>query len=188
MLRSRLAFLALVPAMALGYAACTGEVDVEDPEAVLEEEAAIAVPSPDLIGTFRHVRPEPDRLAVLTLKSDGTYHRGLLIGCYGEKCRIDEDDGEYKVWYRGGESFMSLFPNDAREVDEYRYILRDGSLRLRPLGERIWHTLEMDDGAAWCATSNDCALQNLPVGPCASDWYCSANVCTYSCQEPWPEE
>jgi hypothetical protein len=34
---------------------------------------------------------------------------------------------------------------------------------------------------AWCAVSSDCAVQNLPVGPCADAWACSENACAYEC-------
>jgi hypothetical protein len=186
MLRNNLALLALVPAIALGYSACVGEADTEDPEAVMEEEATIVAPNPALIGTFRTVKFEVGQLALLVLKSDGTYHRGTLVACFTGPCNPAADDGKYTLWYRGGEAFMSLYPNSRVDstVDRYQYYLRGSALRITRVGEQSWMTLGKTDGAAWCDATNDCALQNLPVGPCATDWYCAANVCTYSCLPP----
>lgn len=185
MLRTKLALLALVPALALGYSACVGEADTEDPEAVMEEEATIVAPDPALIGTFRAVKLAVGQLALLVLKSDGTYHRGTLVACVTGPCNPASDDGKYTLWYRGGESFMTLYPDSRTASEErYQYYLRGSALRITRIGDPAWMTLGKTDGAAWCDVTNDCALQNLPVGPCATDWYCATNVCTYSCRPP----
>lgn len=183
MLRTHSTLLALLPMIALGYSACVAAPDTEDPEAVFEEEAAIATPNPALIGTFRPERLEVGKLALLVLKADGTYHRGTLVKCVMAPCNPAADDGQYTLTYRGRETFLWLTPEGEGGMDRYQYVLKGGYLRLMRLGDAEWMTLAKTDGAAWCEETLDCRLQNLPTGPCATDWYCSANVCQYSC---WP--
>lgn len=184
MFRKYLALLALVPAITLGYSACTGEGDTEDDEALLQDEAAIVPLNPALIGTFRNVKLQVGQLALLTLKSDGTYHRGTVVACITAPCPPVAEDGTYTLWYRWDDAFMSLYPDGSREVLKYQYLLRESTLRLHPMGTREWITLAKTEGAAWCAVDRDCALQNLPEGPCAADWYCATNTCHYSCLPP----
>lgn len=189
MLRTTLASLALVPALVLGHLACVGAGAVDE-EAVQQEESAIAVTNPALIGTFRGIKLQVGELALLTLKSDGTYHRGTVVACFTTPCYPASEDGAYAVSSRNGETFLALYPEDRSVVERYEYGLRGDTLRLRRLMDTSgkWITMVKTEGASWCDVDNDCHVQNLPEGPCATDWYCAANVCTYSCLPPFPAE
>lgn len=191
MLRTKLALLALVPSMILGYSACTGEVDTEEDEAVLEDEAAIASLPEGLVGTWRASTFAVGQIAALTLKSDGTYHRGRVVACLVAPCPSPEDDGQYTVGYRGTTTYMTLTPavRDP-EPERFEFVMRGDAMRISRLGtSQTWTTLWKSESAAWCAVDHDCALQDLPVGPCATDWYCTPrNICEYSCRPTEPAE
>lgn len=182
MFRTQIVFLALLPALALGWAACAGEVDTEE-DTVVEEGSAMVAPNQGLFGTFRSQPTMFGGISLLALKSDGTYHRIRLIAQettqYGP-----EDDGIYHVTSRGNVNQMTLYSNDSDAIDRYQYVLSKGTLRLMRSGARFWMTLERTPDAAWCGVPRDCSLQNLPIGPCAGAWYCGANTCDYLCRPP----
>jgi hypothetical protein len=184
MLRTYPVLLSLVPAMALGYLACGGEDPVVDRESLGADGAAIIAPSPALIGTFRALKVEAGGLSLLALKSDGTFHRELLVGCVERKCDFKMDDGIFTLSVHDGAPILSLHPPRGGAADDYHYLLRGGRLGLSPVNREGWTVLGKADGAAWCEVTTDCALQNLPEGPCATDWYCKEKVCQYSCQPP----
>ncbi len=182
MLRTQLAFLALLPALALGWGACTGETDSGD-DAVAEEGAAMVAPRPGLFGTFRGKPTALGGLTMLVLKSDGTYHRARLF--VSETAPYaPADDGIYQITVRGGATMMTLYPNASDVVDRYQYVLAGDTLRVWPVDMRAWTTLKRTPDAAWCDVPRDCDLQNLPVGVCAGTWNCGGNVCDYTCGYP----
>ena len=184
MLRTYCAILALVPAIALGYLACGGEGLDGDREIVGQEGAAIVLPSPALIGTFRATKREVGKLSLLAIESNGSYHREILASCNEKTCVVTEDDGKYSLSVRDGEPVLSLRAGREGPIDQYRYALRSGLLWLSPLGRSDFMLLGKTDGSAWCRATRDCDLQNLPEGPCATDWYCQDSVCAYSCLPP----
>lgn len=188
MSRKTHALLALIPAMALGYSACVVEPSTIDEEVVVEEESEIVAPNPALIGTFRNQEFRPGALAMLVLKSDGTYHRGTVVACVTAPCIPPQDDGQYMLWVRGGQTYLSLVPDDGGTAERYQYTLRGDAMRIARLGERGWMSLQKTENAAWCGEPMDCTLQNLPVGPCANEWHCMSNICSYSCQPPILDE
>lgn len=189
MFRTTLTLLALVPALVLGHLACVG-AGVQDEGVVQEEESAIAVLNPDLIGTFRGVKLGVGDLALLTLKSDGTYHRGSVVACVTAPCYPTAEDGAFMVGSRDGHTYLALYPEDRSAIDRYQYAFREGTLRLKRMADTSgqWFSMIKSEGAAWCDEDNDCHVQNLPEGPCATDWYCAANVCAYSCLPHGPAE
>jgi hypothetical protein len=182
MLRTQLAFLALLPALALGWAACTGVAETDE-DAIAEEGTAMVAPRTGLFGTFRGTPTALGGVALLVLKSDGTYHRARLIA-YTTTQFGPEDDGIYHVTSREGTSLLTLYSNRTDVVDRYRYALSGDTLRLMAAGQRYWMTLERTPDAAWCGVPPDCGLQNLPIGPCAGTWYCGATTCDYLCRSP----
>lgn len=189
MARNTFAFLALIPALTLGFMACTGEQATVDEEAVVEQESEIVAPERDLFGTYRNQYFRLGSLALLVLKSDGTYHRGTVVGCStSAPCTPAADDGAYMLWARSGETYVSLYPDDGGRVDRFQYVLKGEMMRITRLGEGNWMTLAKTINASWCGEPVDCTVQNLPVGPCAGEWYCAHDVCGYSCGAPPVEE
>jgi hypothetical protein len=187
MKRTQAALLALIPAFALGYSACVGGAASESDDTTAEEESAMIAPDPGLIGTFRNEENRIDSLSLLVLMRDGTYHRGMTVGCPREACAV-EDDGDYRLWVRGKERFISLYPYSSRIADEYGYVLDGETLRIAEVGNGDWTSLQKTESASWCAEPVDCDLQNLPVGPCAGAWQCARAICNYSCGPIWPTE
>ena len=187
----RTALVALVPAFALGYLACVGEpVSESEESSIVEDEAAMVAPLPSILGTYRNQDYHIGALTLLVLKLDGTYHRGMVVGCVATlPCLPAAEDGHYRLWGRDGASYLSLRPDDtAGVVEQYRYTLAGDTLRIQRVGSPTWMSLQKTTDTAWCAEPDDCALQNLPPGPCAAKWQCGANMCTYRCRLTWPTE
>jgi len=184
MLRTHLAFVALVPALALGGVACT---DVDSGEVVLESEAAIMAPRPDMFGTYRGDARGLGQMPLLVLRSDGTYHRTIVLPCMPGDCPAVADDGLYQLWGRGGGNYVSFYPDDGGPVDRFQYAVAADTLRLRRMTEREAFHLHKTISTPWCAEAVDCQLQNLPAGPCGGGtWSCftSTEICKYSCRPP----
>lgn len=188
MTRTTPALLALLPAFAFGYLACTGEPATEDQETIVEEESAIVAPDQTLIGTFRNQEIRLGSLVLLVLKSDGTYHSGTPVACIAAPCPPVAEDGQYTIWRRDGGTYMSLYPEDQRAPTRYQYAHVGDSLRMKRLGDGQWISLQRTQNASWCEEPKDCSLQNLPVGPCASQWRCESDLCRYSCRPILPTE
>jgi hypothetical protein len=189
MLRTRHALFGLAPVFALGYLACVGSPGIESEDTNVDDEAAIAAPAPDLIGTFRNDVYFMGSVPLLVLKVDGTYHRGMIVDCTTTPCTPPQADGRYRLWQRDADTYMSLYPVDtAGVVEHYRYVLAGDTLRLLRLDGGTWMSLQRTENEAWCGVPQDCSLQDLPVGPCASQWRCASNLCSYSCAPMRPTE
>lgn len=183
MLRTHLAFMALVPALALGGAACTADLD--SGEGVMESEAAMTTPTPELFATFRGDAKNVGDLPLLVLKADGTYHRTIVVPCMPSPCAPIEDDGLYQLWGRDGGNYISFYPDDGSPVDRFQYAIAADTLRLRRMTERDAFHLHRTIDRAWCEEPRDCALQTLPAGPCGGGtWTCftATEICKYSCR------
>ncbi|MFO0755047.1 MAG: hypothetical protein U0359_01030 [Byssovorax sp.] len=183
MLRIRRAILPLTALAMLGAPACSGDDPSLGRETIGEEGAAIVALDPALIGTFRATKQDVGKLSLLALKSDRTYHRALLSSCDERGCLLREDDGSITLAVHDGQGFIALHSERDGAVTQYAYSLRGGMLGLTPVGRSGFTVLVRADGAAWCRTTGDCNLQNLPTGPCAADWICQTqdNVCIFSC-------
>lgn len=184
------ALFALAPVLALGWPACTGSPEIESDEPVAEDAAAMIAPDPDLAGTFRSQEIRAGALSLLVLKLDGTYHRGTVVACVTTPCPPVQDDGRYALWERGGETHLSLMPEGGTTslAERYRYALAGDTLRILRVGDRSWTSLQRTENEAWCAEPEDCSLQRLPVGPCAGEWQCASETCSYSCRPSLPAE
>ena len=183
MLRAYRAMLILVPALLVGYAACGGVEDAsesEDSGAVAAEMRIL----PKLVGTFRD-EGAAGGIAVLTLKTDWTFHLEDAIQCIRFPCNRPETNGVYRYGQIDGQPVLMLFEG-ARQTTMggtyLRYFFRDDVLYVAPVGRySAWQALPRSDDA-WCDAPKDCALQDLERGPCAGFWYCGASVCDYSCR------
>ena len=180
MFRAQYALLALVPALALGYSACASSGGVDE-EAVTEQESAMVAPAYQPLGTFQNELRQTGKVSLLVLKSDGTYHLAMPVACVTAPCNPVTEDGRYSFSYRGQYAYVTLSGYD-RTVERYQYMLRGDELRIMKSGATDWTLLRKTTNEAWCAIPNDCALQGLPLGICASEWHCNANVCSYPCR------
>jgi hypothetical protein len=179
MARAQLALLILVPALAC--ASCAG--GKENPQA--NEEAPATAPlivDKALIGTFTADTMMVGKLAQLVLKTDGTFHSGMVVACVRPPCYPVTQDGTYKLEMREGYKYLRLFDTLGEPAGSYQYALRGDTLRLRRMGGvgGTWQSL-MRDEKSWCAAPSDCSLQNLPVGPCGGEWSCAQNACWWQC-------
>lgn len=186
MLRTRYALAALVPALALGLATCsTSEPVTESEDAIAEGEAAFVVRMPSLAGTYRSDAIRIGSLSLLVLKTDGTYHRGMVVACFTTPCPPVEEDGRYRLLRRGDMTFLTLIPDDTSgTVDHYRYVALGDTLRIVRVGELSWTSLVRTTTEAWCAERQDCELQYLPPGPCGSQFQCVESTCNHACRPP----
>ncbi|MBK8254168.1 MAG: hypothetical protein IPK82_16065 [Polyangiaceae bacterium] len=188
MLRTTLALLALIPTLVMGTSTCASPVESEDFDDVAEEAAEIAAVPKAMIGTFRTGRPEVGQPTVVTFMTDGTYHRAGVVACFAAPCPPVEENGNYTVWYRDRGSYVSFYPDTDRSLENYQFYITGNVLRMNKVGTPNWVSLLRTESGAWCGETPDCWLQNLPTGPCASNWYCAQNMCKYSCLPPDPEE
>lgn len=184
MLRAHHTMLFLLPAILVGYAACGGEDASEDTtvEDVGAVEAQVST-EPMILGTFKDEGAHSG-IALLTLKKDLTFHLEEGVECIHAPCIPPALDGLYKMGTKDGSPVLVLMNKDTTSAPaEYlRYMLRGDVLYLAPATRySTWQALRRTEDQAWCAVPNDCALQNLPIGPCAGQWYCPANVCKYAC-------
>lgn len=185
MLRAHRGWLVLLPALALGVAGCVVEGDSEDWG---EAANASVAEEPEIYGTFRSERIEDGQITLLTLMDNGQYHRTEIRDC-AVRCAAVKTDGQFTRMFRGEEAMLVLKPARGAGGDAYQYVLREqDTLALRPIHEKVWMTLDRTVTKAWCAADDDCQMQGLPVGPCASDWFCGGNVCKYACTGPKDSE
>lgn len=185
MLRTQLAFLALVPVMALGASACAGDLD--SGEDVVESGAAMVAPNPDLFGTYRGDSKEVGTLPLVVLKSDGTYHRTIVVPCMPAGCAPVAEDGIYQLWGREGGHYITFYPDDGGYPDRFQYATAADTIRMRRMTDRKAFHLHKTINNAWCGEQTDCGLQNLPSGPCSGGGYwCTIpqETCHYYCRPP----
>jgi len=164
----------------VGYAACTAE-DVSD-ESNGTGEAQVTTES-SLIGTFR-ADDAYYGVAVLTLKTDHTFHLEEGMECVHAPCDRTQMNGVYTLRSTtSGSSVLALMPtgHTTDQVEYLQYMVREDGLYVAPLTKGATWQLLRRSGQAWCGVTNDCALQQLPPGPCAGEWYCSSSVCDYTC-------
>jgi len=185
MLRARSMNLALLPAILIGASACGGEDPADEPNAAAEASidnasAALMTATSPLVGTFRNETTQTG-VAVLTLKADFTYHKEDGIACVRFPCDRPQENGLYRFAQRDGASLLLLVDDQGGEVETFKYLLKGDDLYLAGLTDRRWQVLPRAS-CAWCAVPRDCSLQDLPRGPCAGDWTCSSNACSYACK------
>jgi hypothetical protein len=183
MLRARLSVLALVPVLA--FAACGGEKTSNESERG-EAQQAMPVNSLNYIGTFATRAANVGDFTQLVLKTDGTYHRAMRVACFREPCDAVEKDGRYRFSSAARSTTLEFYQTNSEEVERYEYWQRGDTMGLHAVG-RPGEGFSMQRApAAWCARSEDCGVQNLPTGPCAGQYVCGQNICTYLCG-PSPE-
>jgi hypothetical protein len=172
--------LLLVPALLTGYLACGGEDAGDENNGVFEARMTSAS---TIFGTFRNEQ-SGSGIAVLTLKTDWTFHLEEGLVCVRAPCPLPEVNGSYRMGQLNGDNVLMLQGEvgDGRTQLEYlRYFLRDEVLYLAPVARySTWQKLPRSE-PAWCGVQDDCALQNLQDGPCAGQWYCASSACNYSC-------
>jgi hypothetical protein len=183
MLRANYKTLVLVPAIVIGYAACVGEDSSDDPtagaEAALADLTAESVTRTPILGTFRN-ESAPTGIAVLTLKSDWSYHKQEALVCVRYPCVGPQTNGLYRLMQRDGASYLVLMDDAGGAIERYSLLLKGDALYLEKSGEQR-QTLQRSD-CSWCAMPIDCTLQDLDVGPCAGEWTCASNACNYVCR------
>lgn len=184
------ALLALIPAVGIGvgYMACSGgDEAVVNESAIMEAESkAIAgVGDPRIVGTWRTTTVTPGNVTLFTFKTDGTFARGMAVACATVPCPDVLTQGKYKTFTRDAQTYISLQENDMiTDRYEYKYV-DNNTLRILRLGKGSqWQSITKSADKAWCGVANDCAIQGLPVGPCAGQWMCGLNVCSYQCGAP----
>jgi hypothetical protein len=177
-------FLFLLPALALP--ACGGEKPIDGPTGAVEE----ALPSggPHLAGTYMSDSKNVGSFSQLVLKTNGTFHAMMNSDCIGERCTSVEQNGRFVLYRKETITYFELYGATLRvPLGRYQYMLQGESLSVRKLGSTDIFTPMARSPAAWCAVTQDCALQDLQIGPCAGQYICTtANLCTWLCG-PAPE-
>ena len=135
MLRAKFAMLSLLPMLFVGYAACTGEDVSDESDHTAEAEATAA---PTLVGTFR-ADAAYYGIAVLTLKTDWTFHLEEGLECVHAPCIRPEMNGVYSLKpTTSGSNVIALMP-DGRETTtqpQYlQYMVRGDDLYVAPLAK-----------------------------------------------------
>ncbi|HZF50766.1 MAG TPA: hypothetical protein VE093_19035 [Polyangiaceae bacterium] len=190
MVRPLIGSLLLVSTLAL--AGCTDGTGASIPEVTdvidtYTEEEAFTGGSlvPELLGTFRADALHIGELTMLALKSDGTFHYGMVVACVaGQECAPAAEDGQYKLLHRASDRFIELYNVKDILRGRFQYELVGDTLRLRrtDTGGGEWRSMSRTD-APWCASASDCGLQNLKGAECAGAWECSKNECAFQCDD-----
>ncbi len=187
MLRARYSVLAFIPFFAC--AACgnkeapTGNSTEQIGELVTAEPSYTA-----MVGTFEGATGAPGDLTRLVMKTDRSFHSDTVVACANSNvtspCNPVAQDGVYKLYKLEDRTYVALYNKDGSQLQRYQYIKREKTLQLRRLApEAPWRSLDQAVNA-WCGAAADCALQNLPVGPCAGEWACGSSMCKYECAKP----
>jgi hypothetical protein len=182
MIRQSVASLLVASIVAL--AGCADDTISADLAAAQEEndlnEAAV---DEGLIGTFRSQEVGIGELMLLVLKSDASYHYGMVVVCMAkpDSCGPIQDNGHYKLTHRSNFKFIDLFDSEGNPKARFQYELADDTLRLRRLDTGGQWRAMTRSSPPWCAVPNDCGLQNLPEARCVGEWSCATNACAYQC-------
>jgi hypothetical protein len=176
-------FMFLVPALAL--LACGGEKPIDETTGAVEE--PIPVGGVHLAGTYTGDSQQAGDFSQLVLKTDGTYHAKMVVWCFTLPCNPVEQDGRYTLFRRESLTYFQTYDASGTMNGRYQYLVRGDTLNLRNLiASSTWTTM-LRSPTAWCATSQDCALQELVIGPCAGQYICTeGSTCNWSCG-PAPE-
>lgn len=182
------ALLALIPAAAIGigYMACSGGDEAVNEAAILEAESAAVAGAgdPHVVGTWRAGDVKAGGTTLMVFKTDGTFARGMAVVCATTPCPDVLAQGKYQTFTLDKHTFVTLQENDMI-IDRYEYRVIGETMRLLRIGKGgVWESVTKTMDKPWCAVPNDCSVQNLPVGPCAGQWLCGANVCNYQCGRP----
>jgi len=176
-------FMFLVPALAL--LACGGEKSIDETTDAVEE--PIPVGGVHLVGTYTGETHQAGNFSQLVLKTDGTYHAQMVVWCIIIPCNPVEEDGRYTLFRRDSLTYFQTYDTSGTAIARYQYQLRGDTLNLRRLAPSATWTTMLRSPAAWCATNQDCALQDLVIGPCAGQYICTeGNICNWQCG-PAPE-
>lgn len=169
---------------------CAGEDPDQDKTAKeqLTGAAEQALPAPDpgksmLYGTWTGDYTA-GHFASLVLMSNQRYHATKAIVCVKEPCNPAVQEGSYSLYSKEDRTYIVFGDITAPGGEQYEYAVADESLRLRPLmpGSE-WYAIKRAP-AAWCISSRECKVQNLPPGVCAGEYACEQSVCTWKCARP----
>lgn len=169
---------------------CAGEDPDQDKTA---EEQLIgateqALPAPDPGKTMLYGTWAGDSTAghftALVLMSDQRYHATKAIVCVKHPCDPALMEGKYSLYAKDGRTYFVLGEKTAPGAEHFEYAITADSMRIRPLvpGSE-WYSMARAP-AAWCATSRECNVQNLPPGVCAGAYACEQSTCTWKCARP----
>ena len=121
-------FYALLLAPVLASAACAvGEEGTQPTSEVGTAESAAIVDNP-LIGTYAAKGLGAGKLALLVLKTDGTYHSAQVVYCVIGPCPPVAVDGRYRQELRADASFLTLMTDKYEIVAKYQYVLAGETL------------------------------------------------------------
>lgn len=171
-------FLLLVPALALS--ACGGDKTVDSTTGAVQE--AIPREGSHLAGTYTANTRKTGDFTQLVLKTDGTYHARMVAACIAPNCRDIEQDGRFALFRRETLTYFQTYDAAGAVNGRYEYRLENDALLVRKLGVTDTFLQMLRAPTAWCAVNQDCALQDLQIGPCAGQYICTtANFCNWQC-------
>lgn len=180
MLRATYAMLMLLPALVVGYTACAPVDTGEENDGVAEAEVTTA---PRLNGTFRAEQMHYG-IAVLTLKTDWTFHMEEGVECFRAPCVRPQVNGTYQMTTIDGANALAFYiqpRSTATPVQYLKYIVRGDMLYVaKPERGALYQGLQRSD-VAWCSVRTDCYLQDQTPTPCAGNWYCAESACNFTC-------
>ena len=170
--------LFVLPALALP--ACGGEKPVDEAVGAVEE--AMPAPGAHLAGTYTGTSKQIGDFSQLVLKTDGTYHARVVVACMVAPCRDVEQDGRYTLLRRESLTYFQTYDVTGTAKARYQYTLQGDVLSVRRLNSNSTATRMVRSQAAWCAVTQDCALQELQIGPCAGQYICmDTGICNWQC-------
>lgn len=184
MLRARLSVLTI--ASVLAFAACGGDKTSNESARSQAQQAMPAADSLEYAGTFTSATRQVGDFTQLVLKTDGTYHRATLVACFREPCDPVQQDGLFRFSREATRAYLDFYQLNSEQIERYDYSRHGDLMNLHVVG-RPGEGFSMQRApVAWCASSGDCAVQNLADGPCAGQYVCGRNMCNFQCG-PAPE-
>lgn len=122
--------------------------------------------------------------ASLVLMTNQSYHAAKAVVCVKHPCDAGVQDGKYSLYTKEERTYIAFGEKTAPGAEQYEYTVADDILRLRPLmAGSEWYAIKRAP-AAWCVSSRECKVQNLPPGVCAGEYACEQSACTWKCARP----
>lgn len=180
MLRAHHAMKAFIPCIFAGLMACSADDTSADLAPVAEAEQAAVRGTLSVHGTFRD-DVSAGGVAMLALKTDGSFHMEDAVVCVRYPCELPETNGRYSFVADGQSTALVLKSESGIVLNKFHVLLKGDSLYLRTAGtQSAWQELQRSD-QPWCEAPRDCLLQALPHGDCMGSWSCETEVCSYHC-------
>jgi hypothetical protein len=179
-------------------AGCSADAASQDPADAEEAEASqdeLNANASRLVGAYKgQGSVRPPTFQGLVLESNGTFFADVDTGirCVRAPC---PSNVRLTGKFTATKSYLRLSPLPGEEASSfhgrYRYTLAGKRLSLSRTDLGGAWSNDLEKGASYCATADDCGGQGIIHPMCVGEWTCAAHACGYKCgvtptNEIWP--